>query len=50
MWEILAKGPFSAKMTGHKMLIVTGRFEVEINGSAQNIPIEFLGKGQRGGF
>jgi len=39
MWEILAKNPFSAKMTSHKMLIVAGHFVVEINGMAQNIPI-----------
>ena len=50
MWEILAKKPFSAKMTGHKMLIVTGNFVVEINGMAQNISIDFLGNGHYGVF
>jgi len=29
MLEILAKNLFSAKLTGHKMLIVTGPFVVE---------------------
>jgi len=42
MREILATTPFSAKMTGHKMLIVTGYFVVKVNGMARNIPIGFL--------
>ena len=50
MWEILAKNPFSAKMTGHKMLIVTGHFVVEINGMAQTISIDFLGNDHHGVF
>ncbi len=50
MTEIFAKTPFSAKMTGHKMLLVTGHFVVEVNGMAQNIPIEFLGNGHPGFF
>jgi len=44
MTEIFAKTPFSAKMTGHKMLLV------KVNGADQNIPIYFLGNGHRGVF
>ena len=50
MWEILVKKPFSAKMTGHKMLMVTGHFVEEINGMAQKIPIDFLDNSHRGVF
>jgi len=50
MLEILAKNLFSAKMTGHKMLIVTGHFVLELNGMAQNIPIEIIGNGHLGVF
>jgi len=48
MWEVLAKTPFSAKMTGHKMLIATGHFVVGVNGMGQHIPIEFLANGHPG--
>ena len=50
MGQILAKKPFSVKMTGHKMLIVTGHFVIEVNGRAQNILIEILGNSHRGVF
>jgi len=50
MWRILAKTPFSVKMTGHKMLIVTGHFVVEVNGTDQTIPIYFLANGHHGVF
>jgi len=50
MTEIFAKTPFSVKMTGHKILLVTGHFVVEVNGAAQNIPIDFLGNGHRAFF
>jgi len=50
MVEFFAKSPFSVKMTGHKMLIVASHFVVEVNGMAQNIPIDFLGNGHPGNF
>jgi len=37
-------------MTGHKMLLVTSHFALELHGTAQNIPIEILGNGHRAFF
>ena len=50
MTEIFAKNPFSVKLTGHKMLLVIGHFVVELHGTAQTIPIDFLGNGHPGVF
>jgi len=48
--QIFSKTPFSAKMTGHKILLVSGHFVVELHGTAQNIPIDFLDNGHQGVF
>ena len=48
--EISAKIPFSAKMTGSKMLLVIGHFVVNLRGTAKNILIDFLGNGHSGVF
>ena len=50
MDDIFLNSSFSAKMTGHKLIIVPGQFVVEIHGMTQTIPIEFLGNGHRGHF
>jgi len=50
MTDIFGKTPFSVKMTGHKMLLVTSHCLLELHGTAQNIPIEILGNGHRGVF
>ena len=39
MYEIFVKKLFLVKMTGHKMLILTGHFVVVVYGTDQKIPI-----------
>jgi len=50
MADIFAKRRFLVKMTGHKMLIVTDHFVLEVHGMSQHIPSDFLGNDHHGSF